>query len=99
MSEYHSKYVALEASIFDRKITIEDALKIRTRNNLGTSFKTYLTVVNDRMRTNKELEDLETLFKVIEEDQTRMKAGQRACADFASAKSQLSLKARRRRRR
>ena len=88
MAEYRSKYYSLKASISEQKITIEDALKIRMLNNLGPAFKTYLTVVNDRMRTNERLEDNETLFKAIEEEETRMKAEQKASANFAKSKSQ-----------
>ena len=87
MAEYRSKYYALKASITEQEITIEDALKIRMLNNLGPAFKTYLTVVNDRMRTDEKLEDNETLFKAIEEEETRMKAEQKASANFAAAKS------------
>lgn len=87
MAEYRSKYYALKASISEQKITIEDALKIRMLNNLGPSFKTYLTVVNNRMRTDEKLEDDEVLFKAIEEEETRMKAEQKATANFAAAKS------------
>ena len=53
MAEYRSKYYALKASIKGQSITIEDALKIRMFNNLGPAFKTYLTVVNDRMQKDK----------------------------------------------
>ena len=88
MAEYRSKYYALKASVVEQKITIQDALKIRMLNNLGPSFKTYLTVVNDRMRAKEMLDDDETLFKAIEEEETRMKAEQKAFAKFASAKSQ-----------
>lgn len=88
MAEYRSKYYALKASIIEQKITIKDALKIRMLNNLGPSFKTYLTVVNDRMRTKETLDDDETLFKAIEEEETRMKAEQKAFEKFASAKDQ-----------
>lgn len=87
MAEYRSQYYALKSSISEQKITIEDALKIRMLNNLGLAFKTYLTVVNDRMRTDKKLEDDEVLFKAIEEEKTRMKVEQKASANFASTKS------------
>lgn len=57
-------------------------------NNLGPSFKTYFTVVNDRMRTKETIGGDETLFKAIEEEEARMKAEQKASANFAAAKSQ-----------
>lgn len=87
MAEYRSQYYALKSSISEQKITIEDALKIRMLNNLGPAFKTYLTVVNDQMRTDEKLEDDEVLFKAIEDEKTRMKVGQKASANFASTKS------------
>ena len=87
MAEYCSKYYALKASIKEQSITIEDALKIRMLNNLGPTFKTYLTVVNDRMRKDEHLEEDETLFKAIEEEETRIKAESKASANFAATKS------------
>lgn len=55
MAEYHSKYYPLKANISEQKIMIEDALKIQMLSNLGPSFKTYLTVVNDRMQKDENL--------------------------------------------
>lgn len=55
MAEYHSKYYPLKANISEQKIMIEDALKISLLNNPGPSFKTYLTVLNDRMRKDENL--------------------------------------------
>lgn len=51
------------------------------------TFKNYLTVVNDRIQKDEKLEDDEILFKAIEEEETQMKAEQKASANFASAKS------------
>lgn len=90
MAEYRSKYYALKASIKEQSITIEDALKIRMLNNLGPAFKTYLTVVNDRMRKDKKLEEDEALFKAIEEEETRIVTEQKASANFATTKSHYS---------
>lgn len=90
MAEYRSKYYALKASITEQSITIEDALKIRMLNNLGPAFKTYLTVVNDRMRKDKQLEGDEALFKAIEEEETRIVTEQKANVNFASIKSHHS---------
>ena len=87
MAEYWSTYYALKASISEQKIIIEDALKIRMLNNLGPSFKTYLTVVNNCMQTDEKLEDDKVLFKAIKEEETCMKAEQKAIANFAAAKS------------
>ena len=56
-------------------------------NNLGPEFKTYLTVVNDRMQKDKKLEKDKVLFKAIEEKETWIKAKRKACANFISTNS------------
>ncbi len=87
MVEYLSKYYALKASTKKHRITIEGTLKIRMLNNLVPAFKTYLTVVNDRIRNNKKLEEDDDLFKAIEDEETPIKADHRASVNFASTKS------------
>lgn len=62
MVKYLSEYYALKASISGKKVTIEDALKIRMLNNLGSFFETNLTVVSDRMRTNTMLTPLNNFY-------------------------------------
>ncbi len=62
-------------------------MKIRTLNNLGPAFKTYITVVNDRIWKGKKLKEDDVLFKAIEEEETRIKTDHRAFANFASKKS------------
>ena len=86
MAEYCSKYYALKASIKEQSITIEDAFKIRMLNKLGPAFKTYLTVVNNRMQKDEQLQEDETLFKAIEEEKTRIKAKSKASVNFATIK-------------
>ena len=92
MAKYRSKYYALKASIKEQSITIEDALKIRMLNNLGPAFKTYLTVVNNRMRKAEKLEEDEVWFKAIEEEETCIKAEHKASTNFASTKSNAKPK-------
>lgn len=53
-------------------------------NNLSLAFKTYLTVVNNCMQKHKQFEEDEILFKAIEEEETRIKAKHKACANFAT---------------
>ena len=87
MAEYRSKYYALKASIKEESITIEDALKMWILNNLGPAFKIYLTVVNNRMQKDEQLEEDRVLFKVIMEKETRIKVESKASANFATKKS------------
>ena len=55
-------------------------------NNLGPAFKTYLTVVNDRMWKDENLEEDDILFKAIEKEKTCIKADHKVSANFASTK-------------
>ncbi len=92
MAGYRSKYYTLKASIKEQNITIEDTLKIRMLNNLGPIFKTYLIVVNDRMRKDEKLKKDEILFKAIEEEKTCIKAKHKAFANFLLTKSNVKPK-------
>ncbi len=87
MAGYRSKYYSLKASIKRQSITIKNVLKIRMLNNLGSAFKTYLTVVIDLMRKDKKLRKDNVLFKAIKEEETRIKADHKAFANFVSTMS------------
>ncbi len=65
MAEYRSKYYALKASIKEQSITIEGALKTRMLNNLASAFKTYLTIVNDRMQKDEKLEEDDVFLRPL----------------------------------
>lgn len=87
MAKYCFKYYALKTSIKKQNITIKDALKIQILNNLSPIFKTYLTIVNNWMQKNEKLEKDEVLFKIIEKEETWIKAKYKISANFASSKS------------
>lgn len=87
MAKYCSKYYTLKASMKKQSITIEDTLQIQMLNNLGPVFKTYLTIVNNWMQKDEKLEEDKVLFKVIEEEKTRIKAKHKVSANFTSTKS------------
>lgn len=61
-------------------------------NNFGPAFKIYLTVVKNSMQKVKQFAEDKILFKVIEEKETRIKAEDKASANFAATKSKLKLK-------
>lgn len=56
-------------------------------NNLGPAFKTYLTVINNRMQTDQKLEKNKVLFKAIKEEDSHIKAKYKAFTNFAIIKS------------
>ena len=56
-------------------------------NNLSLAFKTQLTIINNWMRKDEQLEEDKTYFKAIEKKKTRIKAESKAYANFAVTKS------------
>lgn len=87
MTEYLSKYYILKTSFKKQSITIEDAFKIWILNNLGLAFKIYLTVVNDRMRKYKKLEEDKVLFKAIGEKESWILAELKTSVNFVTTNS------------
>lgn len=56
-------------------------------NNLGSTFKIYLIIVNNFIQKNKQLGEDNVLFKAIKEKKTCIKAEHKAYANFATTKS------------
>ena len=69
-AEYRSKYYALKAKISEQTITIGDSLKIWMLNNLRLAFKTYFTIVNDRIGKDANPDDDKTILKAVQEEKT-----------------------------
>lgn len=63
-------------------------------NNLSLAFKTYLTIVNNWMQKDKQLEKDEVLFKAIKEEKSCIKAKHKAFANFSITKSNAKSKER-----
>ena len=77
-----------------RGITIEVILKIWILNNLGLAFQTYLTIFNNQMQKDEQLEEDKILFKAIKEKETCLKAESKASVNFAITKSHSKLQRR-----
>ncbi len=56
-------------------------------NNLGQAFKTYLIIVNDRIRNNKQLDENEKLFKAIQKEKTWIISERKASVHLVTTKS------------
>ncbi len=69
------------------QITIEKALRIWILNNLGPVFQTYQTIIKNKVRTVKKLEENQVFFKAIEEEKTQIKAKKKSPSNFAPTKS------------
>lgn len=69
------------------QITIENALRIWILNNLGLVFQTYQTVIKNKIRTVKKLEENQVFFKAIEKEKTQIKTKKKSPSNFAATKS------------
>ena len=69
-TDYYFKYFSFKASIKKQTIFIKGGLKIQMLNKFGLSFKTFLTVVNNKIWTYEKLKVNELLFKAIEKEKT-----------------------------
>ena len=78
----------------EQSIMIENIFKIWIFNNLGPAFKIYLTIINNQMQKDKKLEKDEVLFKIIEEEETCIKAKHKDFANFVLTKSNTKPKKR-----
>lgn len=82
MAKYCSKYYTLKANIKEQSIIIKNVFKIQIFNNFSFAFKTYFTIVNNRMQKNEKLEEDKVLFKAIEEIKTCIKAKHKTSTKF-----------------
>ncbi len=87
MIKYRSKNYAFKANFTEQNNRIEDALKVQMLNNLRPRFKTYLTIVQNRIHKDIKLDDNKTIFEAVNEEQTWTKADQKCFANFTTIKS------------
>ncbi len=59
--------------------------------NLGSLFKTYLTIINDCLCKNAKLDNYEPIFKAVEKEKTQIKADQKTSANFTDVKCHTKL--------
>ena len=55
----------------DLNIVMKEWVLVKIINSLGPTFETYVTVLNEKARTEKTLPDLDALLKSLEEEETR----------------------------
>lgn len=66
---------------------IKNVFKIWILNNLDLTFKTYLTVINNHIQKDKQLDKDKVLFNAIKEEKVCIKAKHKVFINFATIKS------------
>ena len=80
LDEYRFKYYQLKKQIKNHEIIIENQLKIKILNNLSLAYKSYMTILHDKMRNVTDDKPLieEAIFKALEEKETKMNVDRKA---------------------
>ena len=75
MEEYQGKATKVLADLKEQKVSIEDAVTMKAMNGLGTAFATYITILNENARNDKNMPKIDDFFKKLEDEERRMKQG------------------------
>lgn len=86
MEEYFFIYYVSQASIKEQFSSIKNMLKMWLFNHLALIFKTYFTFIIPSIQNDIMLDEIEILFKVIEEKKTLIKVKYKAFANIAIIK-------------
>ena len=80
LDEYRFKYYQLKKQIKNHEIIIENQLKIKMLNNLSLAYKSYMTILHDKMRNVTDDKSLieEAIFKTLEEKEIKMNVDRKA---------------------
>ena len=72
--------------MIDNALTIKQMIVLKMLNGLGSSFFTYLTIINEHARRDKKLPDKSSLLKNLADEESRMKTTTGATANFVKKK-------------
>ena len=72
MQDFGLTMKTLLEEVNDLEITMKEWILVKIINSLGPTFETYVTVLNEKARTEKTLPDLDTLLKSLEEEEIRL---------------------------
>ena len=72
--------------MIDSALTINQMIVLKMLNGLGSSFSTYLTIINEHARRDKELPDKSSLLKNLADEESRTKTTTEATANFVKKK-------------
>ncbi len=82
IEEYRSNARDIFAEIIDMALTLEQIVILKLLNGLGSSFSTYLTILNKQARRDEMFSKLEDLRKNLEDEEARMRQDSIAVANL-----------------
>ena len=86
IEEYGSLVRDIKAEITDIPLTVEQIVTLKLLNGLGTSFSTYLTILNEQARREDKFPGLDVLLKNLEDEEARMRQDPTVTANVLKAK-------------
>ena len=86
IEEYGSLVRDIKAEITDMALTVEHIVVLKLLNGLGSSFNTYLTILNEQARREDKFPALDDLLKNLEDEEARMRQDPVAVANMLKAK-------------
>lgn len=73
IEEYGSNARDILAELTDMTLSIEQVVLLKLLNGLGSSFSTYLTILNEQARRDKSFPKLDELLKNLEDEESRVR--------------------------
>ena len=86
IEEYGSLVRDIKAEINDISLSVEQIVVLKLLNGLGSSFSTYLTILNEQARREDKFPALDGLLKNLEDEEARMRQDPIAIANMLKAK-------------
>ena len=86
IEEYGSLVTDIKAEITDISLSVEQIVVLKLLNGLGSSFSTYLTILNEQARREDKFPVLDGLLKSLEDEEARMRQDPVAIANMLKAK-------------
>lgn len=86
IEEYGSLVRDIKAEINDISLSVEQVVVLKLLNGLGSSFSTYLTILNEQARRDDKFPSLDGLLKNLEDEESRMRQDPTATANVLKAK-------------
>ena len=86
IEEYGSLVRDIKSEIMDISLSVEQIIVLKLLNGLGTSFSTYLTILNEQARREEKFPALDELLKNLEDEESRVRQDPTVIANMLKAK-------------
>ena len=92
IEEYGSLVRDIKVEITDMTLTVEQIVVLRLLNELGNSFSTYFTIVNEKARREDKFPALDDMLKNLEDEEARMRQDPIATVNVLKTKGKTNNK-------